>query len=123
MMDVTIFAHISRSKSSPLILSNSVGIILNIMFPCPSIMFANNTASELITILTTNFGFLGELASKRVMASKRPEIPIDINGNEYAQNAVPLLSSSQTKPLVCQIDTMDSNGKITKTVKPKSASL
>ena len=99
-------------------LSNRAGSNLRIRYPCPPIIPANSAAKELITIRTTNLGFFCALDSSRVMASNRPEIPIDINGKEYAQNTVPMLSSSQTKPLVLQMEIKDKHGRKTKTARP-----
>lgn len=122
-MDVTMFAFISRTRNKPFILSNAAGINLRKIFACPPITPANNAAREFITILTINFGFFCAFDSILAIASNSPEIPTDIKGNEYAQNVVPTLSSSQTNPLVFQIETKDKHGRRTKTTSPKSASL
>ena len=123
LIDKVTFAHISRNRSNPFTESNAAGTKRKTAVVEPHITPDNSAAMELKTILTTNFGFLLAFGSILVIASNRPEILIEIKGNEYDQNAKPIPSALYANPRVFHTENNDNSGKKTKTVNPNNASL
>ena len=123
LIEVIKFDTISRNKRTPFTVSSRAGISREKRCSCPPIRQASNAAMAFIIMRTVSFGFLGDLNSMRLMASKRPDRQMETSGNEYAQKTEEKSSIPRIKPFVFQIEIRDKDGKINKTANPKSASV